>query len=159
MSESVSASPVRLAGVTADPIDPDAVAAAVVGDGHGALVVFHGIVRDHDGGRPVVSLGYEAHPSAETRLRTVAEEVADAVPGVRLAVVHRTGELAIGEFALVCAVAAAHRAEAFDACARLVDELKLAVPIWKHQRFADGGSEWVGIGDAPDRARRRSLEG
>lgn len=146
---------VALAQITAEPIDADAVAAAVVDARHGGLVVFHGIVRDHDGGRAVAALGYEAHPSAEAELGRVAREVAAAVPDVRIALVHRVGDLRIGDTALVCAVASAHRAEAFAACERAVDALKRDVPIWKHQRFADGAAEWVGIADTP----ARSLDG
>lgn len=140
------ASAVLLARVTDAPIDPDAVAAEVVTDADGALVAFSGIVRDHDGGREVQALEYEAHPDAERRLAEVAEAVADAHPGVRIAVVHRTGALVIGDLALVAAVSSPHRAEAFAACASLVDELKRSVPIWKRQLFADGASEWVGAG-------------
>jgi molybdopterin synthase catalytic subunit len=102
------------------------------------------MVRDHDGGRPVESLDYEAHPSASAVIASVAASVADAFPGVRIAIEHRTGSLVVGDLALACAVSSAHRAEAFAACARLVDEVKLGVPIWKNQRFADGTSEWVG---------------
>lgn len=152
---SAASDPVALARITREPIDADAVAASVVDARRGGLVVFHGIVRDHDGGRAVTALGYEAHPSAEAELRRVAREAAATVPGVRIALVHRLGDLRIGDTALVCAVAAAHRAEAFTACARAVDALKREVPIWKHQRFADGAAEWVGIADGP----ARSLEG
>lgn len=147
------ADPVALARVTEDPIDPDAVAALVADDRFGALVVFHGVVRDHDGGRGVGALGYEAHPSAETELEAVARDAAGS--DSRVAVVHRIGELVVGDLALVCAVAAPHRAAAFATCERIVDELKHRVPIWKHQRFVDGTAEWVGIGDEPPRSLER----
>ncbi|WP_100448884.1 molybdenum cofactor biosynthesis protein MoaE [Glycomyces xiaoerkulensis] len=109
----------------------------------GAVVSFSGNVRDHDHGRGVKALSYEGHPSAESILREVAEGIA-ARPGVHgVAVSHRIGDLAIGDAALVAAVSAEHRREAFEACADLVDEAKARLPIWKHQFFTDGGDEWV----------------
>jgi molybdopterin synthase catalytic subunit len=110
----------------------------------GAVVTFAGVVRDHDGGRSVVSLDYEAHPSAEEVLGAVAARIAAEFPSVSIAIEHRVGSLVIGDLALACAVASAHRAEAFAACAKLIDEVKRDVPIWKEQRFADGSAEWVG---------------
>jgi molybdopterin synthase catalytic subunit len=111
--------------------------AAVGAEDAGAIVTFAGIVRDHDGGRSVLSLDYEAHPTA-------GEAIASDFPGVRVAIEHRVGSLVVGDLALACAVSSAHRAEAFAACARLVDEVKRLVPIWKHQHFTDGTAEWVG---------------
>ncbi|GAA4912580.1 molybdopterin synthase catalytic subunit [Stackebrandtia albiflava] len=109
----------------------------------GAVVSFSGVVRDHDHGRRVDRLGYEAHPGAAEVLRTVAAEVAET-PGVAaIAVSHRIGDLAIGDAALVAAVAGPHRAAVFEACARLVDEVKARLPVWKHQFFTDGTDEWV----------------
>jgi molybdopterin synthase catalytic subunit len=109
----------------------------------GAVVSFAGVVRNHDHGRGVVRLVYEAHPSAETVLAKVAAEVARD-PAVRaLSVSHRVGELAVGDVALAVAVATAHRAEAFALCALLVDEVKARLPVWKHQFFTDGTDEWV----------------
>lgn len=110
----------------------------------GAVVVFRGVVRDHDGGRDVTELEYEGHPSAATVLREVADEIADKHPGViAIAVSHRVGRLAIGDVAIVAAVSAAHRGDAFSACATLVDEAKARLPIWKRQVFVDGTYEWV----------------
>ncbi|WP_326550734.1 molybdenum cofactor biosynthesis protein MoaE [Micromonospora sp. NBC_01813] len=137
--------PIRLAlvTVTADPLDLAAHEAAVADPRAGAVVSFQGVVRDHDHGRTVTRLEYEGHPSAADVLREVAREVAadPAVYGV--AVSHRLGPLAIGDVALVAAVSTAHRAAAFAACARLVDEAKARLPIWKRQIFADGTEEWV----------------
>lgn len=110
----------------------------------GAVVSFQGVVRDHDGGREVVSLDYRAHPEAAAFLRGCCDEVARRT-GLRVAAVHRVGSLTIGDLALVASVAAPHRAEAFAACAELVELIKASVPIWKRQHFADGASEWVGI--------------
>lgn len=109
----------------------------------GAVVSFAGVVRDHDGGRIVTRLRYEGHPSAEKVLAEVAAEIAADPLVYAVAVSHRIGDLAIGDIALAAAVSTAHRAAAFAACARLVDEVKARIPIWKHQFFADGTDEWV----------------
>jgi len=110
----------------------------------GAVVGFAGVVRNHDGGREVVRLEYSAHPHAEQVLFEALAEVAADAPGVRaIAASHRIGSLRIGDAALVVAVAADHRAAAFDTCARLVDIVKERLPVWKHQYFADGSDEWV----------------
>ena len=135
---------VEFARLSSGPITLEDCRSAVASDDSGAIVSFAGIVRDHDGGRVVESLDYEAHPSAEGVLSAVAESVAAAFPGVRIAIEHRIGSLAVGDLALACAVSSAHRADAFAACSRLVDEVKAQVPIWKEQHFADGTSEWVG---------------
>ena len=116
---------------------------AVAHPAAGAVVSFAGIVRDHDGGRGVSRLVYEAHPSADAVLAEVAAEIAKDPEVLGVAVSHRVGELAIGDVALAAAVATAHRAEAFALCARLVDEVKARIPIWKHQHFTDGTDEWV----------------
>ncbi len=110
----------------------------------GAVVGFAGVVRDHDGGRNVIRLEYSAHPSAGQTLADVLAEVAGQAEGVRaIAASHRVGTLEIGDAALVAAVAADHRRAAFETCARLVDEIKDRLPVWKHQIFSDGTSEWV----------------
>lgn len=168
--------PVRLAGVTEQPLSVDRVLAAVKDPAVGGIVLFIGAVRNHDvpaatdpaavgaggtvaadgsaatgtdaGGalsRGVTSLDYTAHPLAVDRLREVAARAA-AIEGVRaVAVEHRVGHLEIGDLAVVIAVGAEHRAEAFAGCRQLIDELKAGVPIWKEQTFDDGVSEWVGL--------------
>ena len=138
------ATPEVLAAISAEPISADAVEAFVRASVNGAVVTFAGVVRDHDGGRPVSALEYQAHPDAEGFLADCCREIA-AVTGLRVAAVHRVGALEIGDTALVAAVAAPHRREAFAACAELVELIKHRVPIWKRQRFADGVSEWVGL--------------
>jgi len=135
---------VVLARITTERIDVATCEQAVWMPVDGAVVSFAGIVRDHDGGRGVTALEYSAHPDAEAALRASAGRIATRHPGVALAVVHRTGPLSIGDTALACAVAAAHRADAFAACSALVDDVKTTVPIWKEQRFDDGTSEWIG---------------
>ena len=136
---------VRLIAVRDEPLDVAEVTAAVSDDRAGGLNVFVGAVRDHDGGQEVVELEYSAHPSAADRLAEVAAEVAAEFDVIAVAAVHRVGTLRIGDLAVVSAVSAAHRGEAFEASRALIDRLKQRVPIWKHQRFADGTEEWVGV--------------
>ena len=114
-------------------------------EGHaGAVVGFSGNVRDHDGGREVFELEYRSHPTAGERLAAVVAEVSAGRAGIRaVAASHRVSRLRIGEAALVVAVAADHRAEAFDLCRDLVDEIKRQIPVWKRQHFSDGSAEWV----------------
>ena len=133
-----------LALITDRPIDRPAAEAFVLTAADGALVVFEGVVRDHDHGESVHALDYEAHPDAQTFLVAVCAEIADA-SGLRVAAIHRIGALSIGDVALVAAVAAPHRAEAFAVCGRLVDLVKERTPIWKRQHLAEGTTEWVGL--------------
>jgi len=135
---------VRLIGIRESALSVDEVRAAVADSTAGGIVLFAGAVRDVDHDQQVTGLSYSAHPTAEAELRRVAEQIAAKFPVTAVAAVHRTGDLEIGDLAVVVAVACPHRAEAFDACHALIDELKATVPIWKHQRFADGSSEWVG---------------
>ena len=142
-STSARTGAVRLVAVRDEPLDVAEVTAAVADPAAGGLNVFVGAVRDHDGGQDVVGLEYSAHPSAVDRLAEVAAEVAAEFDVVAVAAVHRVGTLAIGDLAVVSAVSAAHRDTAFEASRALIDRLKQRVPIWKHQRFADGTEEWV----------------
>ncbi|MYM19719.1 molybdenum cofactor biosynthesis protein MoaE [Brevibacterium sp. 5221] len=134
------------AAVGPEPLDADAVAAAVVTPAMGAVAQFRGLIRHHDAGREdVVGLDYTAHPDAQAVMARVVAEVAERHPGVRVYCRHRIGELAVGEDAIVVAVAAAHRGAAFACCAQVVDEVKARVPIWKQQHYAAGGHDWVGL--------------
>lgn len=145
--------------LSAEPISVDQAIAAVESDTAGAVVSFSGVVRNHDGGKAVERLSYSAHPTAHQVMadvvaRLVAEHAGDAPSGsvgtagqpVRIWAAHRIGMLEIGDPALVCAVSAAHRGQAFAVCSELVDRIKEQVPIWKEQFFADGTVEWVGAG-------------
>lgn len=134
---------VRLAELRESPLSVDEVLSAVGDPSAGGISLFVGVVRDHDHGQDVVRLGYTAHPTAEAELRRVAEKVAASFDAIAVAAVHRVGDLTVGDLAVVVAVSCAHRGEAFSACRALIDELKQTVPIWKHQQFAGGGSEWV----------------
>jgi molybdopterin synthase catalytic subunit len=135
--------PPLLARVTEEPLSVAEHEAAVEDKAAGAVVSFAGVVRDHDGGRSVTELEYVGHPTAPELIAEIAAEFA-ARPDVQaVAVSHRVGLLAIGDVALACAVSAAHRGQAFAACAELVDEVKARLPIWKRQVFTDGAEEWV----------------
>jgi molybdopterin synthase catalytic subunit len=139
-------SQIRLVAIRDAELSVDEVRAAVADPAAGGVVLFLGAVRDNDADRGVTGLTYSAHPSAASELRRVAEEILAKYPDdvIALAAVHRVGRLAIGDLAVVVAVACSHRAEAFAACHALIDELKESVPIWKEQRFDDGTTEWVG---------------
>ena len=134
----------RLIDVRESELSVDEVRAAVADPAAGGIALFAGAVRDSDHDRAVSGLSYSAHPSAVAELRRVAEVIAEKYPVIGIAAVHRVGDLAIGDLAVVLAVSCPHRAEAFDACRDLIDILKASVPIWKHQRFGDGTAEWVG---------------
>jgi len=135
---------IRLVAVRESELSVDEVRAAVADPAAGGIALFAGAVRDSDHDRGVSGLSYSAHPSAVGELRRVAEVIAEKYPVIGIAAVHRVGDLAIGDLAVVLAVSCPHRAEAFDACRDLIDILKASVPIWKHQRFDDGTAEWVG---------------
>ncbi len=133
-----------LALISEQPLDAAAIEAFVLDDANGALVTFRGIIRDHDHGETVTLLEYSAHPDAARFLEDACRQIAEA-HSLRVAAAHRIGTLAVGDTALVAAVAAPHRAEAFAACAELVELIKSSVPIWKRQHLAGGTTEWVGL--------------
>ena len=131
------------ARLTSAEISVAALATQVASDSCGAVVTFSGNVRNLDKGKEVATLNYEIHPSTEAILQEVTNEVANRYASIRCSVIHRYGQIPIGESALAIAVATPHRADAFRACAELVDEIKNRIPIWKHQIFIDGSDEWV----------------
>ncbi len=129
--------------ITSEPIDASELASRVRTDADGAVVTFSGIVRDHHQGRAVESLRYETYREmAESKLRLICEEVADRFEVGDIAVVHRVGQLAVGDIAVAIAVAAPHRDPAFRASREIIERLKREVPIWKRERYADGDAEW-----------------
>jgi molybdopterin synthase catalytic subunit len=140
----VSNPAVRLVDIQDTPLSVDDVLKSLDDDAAGGLVVFVGRVRDHDGGKGVTGLSYSAHPTALDRLHDVCERVAAEHDVTGVAAVHRVGDLAIGDLAVVVATTAGHRGSAFEASRALIDTLKAEVPIWKHQTVADGTDEWVG---------------
>jgi molybdopterin synthase catalytic subunit len=128
------------------PLDLGEVIRAVGCEEHGGLVTFTGVVRCLSHGKRIIRLEYEAYrPMAERKLAKIGREIASELPGVRLAIVHRLGILAVGEAAVIIAASAPHRAAAFDACEAAIDRLKSAVPIWKKE-IAENGEEWIGLG-------------
>jgi molybdopterin synthase catalytic subunit len=134
--------PMHRVALVEAPIDENEVRRSVEGAGFGAVVTFLGTVRDHAAGRQVRYLEYEAYvPLARKQISALAEEAADRWQ-TRCAVTHRLGRLEIGECSVVVAVAAAHRAEAFEACRWLMDTLKTTAPIWKKEYF-EGGACWI----------------
>jgi molybdopterin synthase catalytic subunit len=130
--------------VTDQVLNPATYEDFVTTEADGAVVTFRGVIRNHDHGSPVLWLEYQAHPEAERFLAECLTEVAERT-GVRLAAGHRYGPLAIGDVALIASAASAHRAEAFAACADLVELIKQRIPIWKRQHLFDGTTEWVGL--------------
>ncbi|HEU0206616.1 MAG TPA: molybdenum cofactor biosynthesis protein MoaE [Pseudolysinimonas sp.] len=126
------------------PLDRASIEAFVRTAVDGAVVTFEGVIRNHDHGAGVSALDYEAHPDAEAFLHEACTSIATA-SGLRVAAAHRIGHLVVGDVALLASVAAPHRADAFAACADLVDLIKASVPIWKRQHLDDGVSEWVGL--------------
>ena len=130
--------------ISASAIDVGALQAALRDPRAGACASFEGWVRDHNDGRPVLGLRYEAYAAlAAAEGQRIVEEAAArfAITGVHC--VHRTGELAIGDLAVWVGVSAAHRGAAFDACRFVIDEVKSRVAIWKHERYADGDLQWL----------------
>ena len=129
--------------VTSAPLAVEAVLRAVEGPGAGAVTTFVGLVRDHNQGRKVLWLDYEAYaPLAEKALAIIVDEAQSRWAGARLAIHHRSGRLEIGEASVVIAVATPHRADAFAACRYAIERIKQIVPIWKHEHF-EGGDVWI----------------
>lgn len=148
---------VRVSGA---PIDLPALLERVAASGMGGTTLFVGTVRDRHAGRTVTALEYEAYPGmAERVLREIADEAAARMERgpVEVAVAHRTGRLAVGEPSVAVAVAAPHRAEAFAACRYIIEAVKVRLPVWKREHYADGSARWLdappqgaGVGSEPD---------
>ncbi len=125
------------------PIEIARVAEEVAGGGRGALVLFVGRVRDSTGGRPVNGLTYDAYrPMAEAALERIAADLEGGAAGLEVAIVHRLGEVGVGEASVAIAVASPHRGAAYEASRTALERLKTEVPIWKCERFADGEARW-----------------
>lgn len=125
-------------------IDPADVLDRVGSDEDGAAILFLGVVRDHADGRPVSGMRYDSYVEmAEPVLAEIAREAAGRLGTDRVAVVHRVGELDIGEVSVAVAVSSPHRAEAFDASRYVIEEIKKRLPVWKKEHYADGSAEWV----------------
>jgi len=139
-------SPIVLCRITDREISLDEVRKAVEHPGAGGVCIFHGVVRDHADGKQVSRLDYEAHESlAEKEMKRVLEGVAAEHAGVRIAAVHRVGELGIGDVAVCVAASAAHREDAFAACRKAIDRIKETVPLWKKEWGPGGVAHWVNL--------------
>lgn len=133
-----------IARITPDPIDTAPLMEAVGSDQDGAVLLFLGIVRDHADGRSVSGMRYEAYAEmAAPVLEEIAAEAAAIIGSDRIAVVHRTGELQIGEASVAIAVSSPHRDEAYRASRHVIEEIKKRLPVWKHEHYLDGDSGWV----------------
>jgi molybdopterin synthase catalytic subunit len=142
--------------VTSEPLDANALIALVGAQGDGAVVTFAGLVRDHNQGRRVRFLEYDAYePLAVRALHRIVSEAAEMWPSARVAAHHRIGRLEIGEASIVIATASPHRGEAFAACRYTIERVKQIVPIWKREHF-DGGEVWLegATADPDDQAAR-----
>lgn len=130
--------------LTDDPIDAPALVRRVMRPSDGAYVLFEGVVRNHHEGRTVESIFYDAYrPMAEKEIEAIVRTVETLFPEVAVSVVHRLGQLVVGDASIAIVAAAPHRAEAFEACRMIIDRIKEKVPIWKKERGPDG-EEWVG---------------
>ncbi|MFJ6654252.1 molybdenum cofactor biosynthesis protein MoaE [Microbacterium sp. NPDC091313] len=140
-------SAVRIAEISDAPLDVAAHLAAVEDAAHGAVTSFIGRVRDNDpdAASAVVALEYSAHPDAASALAGIAERAAAGTDAI-VAVSHRIGTLAVGDAAVVIAVASGHRAEAFEVCRAVIETIKTELPVWKRQREEDGTTAWKGLG-------------
>ncbi|MBJ07360.1 MAG: molybdopterin-converting factor chain 2 [Verrucomicrobiaceae bacterium] len=131
--------------LTSGPISLASLREAVNDPHAGAVAVFEGTVRNHHEGRDVLRLQYEAHgPVARKEGIRILRDAIVRFGLDHAAAVHRTGSLEIGDSAVIVAVSSPHRAEAFEACRFIIDEIKHRLPIWKKEFYADGTSDWVG---------------
>jgi molybdopterin synthase catalytic subunit len=141
-----------------EPIDPGEVLARVGAPEDGALVLFLGTVRNHAEGNAVERITYEAYEEmAGSVLAEIAREAAGLLGTDRLAVVHRLGDLAVGEHSVAIAVSSPHRAQAYEASRYVIEEIKKRLPVWKRERYADGSTAWV-AGTEPSEPSRRVIQ-
>jgi len=135
-----------VAYLSREPLEPGALLETIRRDGDGGLALFVGVVRDHNDGRRVTEMEYEAYgPMAEAEMGRIEADLALRFPGVRLLLRHRVGRLRVGEVAVVVVASAPHRDEAFTACRAGIEEIKARVPVWKREWGPDG-SVWVDPG-------------
>lgn len=130
-----------MVGITPRPLDRDAIEAVVAWTGAGAILTFVGVARDTFEGRAVLGLEYEVYPElAVPEMAAIRDEIHARWPGARLAMVHRTGRVGLGEASVIIAVAAPHRDQAYQASRAAIEALKARVPIWKKELYRDGAS-------------------
>ena len=146
--------------ITTAPLDAAQLVGLVAADGDGAVASFAGLVRNHNQGRRVLFLEYEAYePLAVKALQRILDEARESWPGARLGVHHRVGRIELSEASIIIAAASAHRAEAFAACRYTIERVKQIVPIWKHEHF-EGGEVWLegATADPEDAAAREAAQ-
>ena len=132
------------ASVVTEPIDTAAVLREVGSPAHGAAILFVGTVREMNDGKPVTGMEYTAYvPMAEKEMAAIAREASDRFDGADVVIVHRIGELAIGEASVAVAAAHAHRDAAYQASRYAIEQLKKRVPVWKREHYTDGTREWI----------------
>jgi molybdopterin synthase catalytic subunit len=132
------------AAITRDSIDTTVLLSRVGAASDGAVLLFLGVVRDHNEGQAVTGVAYDAYTEmAERVLGDIALEAANRLGTDRVAVMHRTGRLAIGETSVAIAVSSPHRAESFDAARYIIEQIKLRLPVWKRELYASGSSDWL----------------
>ncbi len=136
---------ISIAQISHTALSLDAHVAAVAGPKHGAIATFVGTVRNHDPSvtGEVTALEYSAHPDAAAVLARICAD--HDQPDMAIAITHRIGVLAVGESAIIAAVASAHRREALDTLGELIERIKAELPVWKKEILADGSHTWVGI--------------
>ena len=132
------------AEITQAPLDVPGILGLVSGPGNGAVLLFLGVVRDHAEGRPVSGMRYEGYePMARSVLTRIVEEAENRFPVSAVSAAHRLGELSLEEASLAIAVASPHRPAAYEASRWVLEEIKLRLPVWKHEHYTDGSSAWV----------------
>lgn len=130
--------------ITTEPLDPTAILDMVGAEEDGAVLLFLGIVRDHNDGRRVSGMRYDAYvPMAEKVLGEIAAEAAARLGTDRIVVAHRIGELQIGEASVAIAVSSPHRAEAYEASRYVIEEIKTRLPVWKEEHYIEGDARWL----------------
>src|SRR5207253_4854507 len=130
--------------ITSDPIGADSVLPLVESPENGAAVLFLGIVRNHNEGKAVSGVHYEAYRDmAEQVLRDIAHEAAQQIAPAHIAAVHRFGDLAVGEVSIAIAASTPHRAEAFEACRYVIEEVKERLSVWKQEHYVEGEAAWL----------------
>ncbi|MEN8374685.1 MAG: molybdenum cofactor biosynthesis protein MoaE [Gemmatimonadota bacterium] len=131
------------AQITDEPIDTARVLREVSDAAHGAALLFLGVVRDHNEGRAVLGIRYEAYRDmAEAELLRIAREAAGDRPA-RVSLTHRVGDLKVDDVSLAVAVSTPHRADSYELSRTILEEIKRRVPVWKFERYADGAEEWL----------------
>lgn len=131
-------------GITSEPFDIQRLISGFASEEDGALLLFLGVVRNHNEGREVAGLEYEAYEEmGEAVLEEIAREAQEGCGSDRILVQHRVGVLEVGGVSTVIAVATPHRAEAYEASRYIIEEIKKRLPVWKKENYVEGDSQWV----------------